>query len=93
MEILGRSVIVSLGAARGCTIAAGVAGRDNSGAGEEYKIGSGCAPEGIRTPNLLIRRQLRTVRGGLPTFTGVRPWFVNPGSDQRHPAAQVHDSL
>ena len=58
VEILGRSVIVSLGAARGCTIAAGVAGRDNSGAGEEYKIGSGCAPEGIRTPNLLIRSQM-----------------------------------
>jgi len=24
-----------------------------------------CAPEGIRTPNLLIRRQPRPVRGGL----------------------------
>ena len=39
--------------------------------------------ECIRTPNLLIRRQVRPVHSGRSPFAGVWPWSMNHGPDQQ----------
>src|SRR5271156_3513890 len=54
--------------------------RNLNGAGARPKIG---APEGIRTPNLLIRRQPDPVRGGLSPSMAAAAGPHNIGPDLR----------
>ena len=51
------------------------------------------APEGIRTPNLLIRRQPRPVGGGLSSSIECCRWTCNVLPDLRRQSNGIHCSL
>jgi hypothetical protein len=50
------------------------------------------APEGIRTPNLLIRSHLPAVHGGPSGFTGQRAALLGAWLNLRYSAAHGHVS-